>query len=778
MYFNKIHDPANCLFPSRYDARRRRLWVGRHVLELDLEDLGQDVFRLRLRGKAWPVQQSQVAIELPDAGVPSRSKLTLGPLGDLHWSAADGRLWLRSLPGQGFGVSGRAWLFQFELPGVAEYYGMGEKNVGFERSALRTKFWNTDVWADFPMSQVRIGPTDPMYANVPWLILKQQNEYIGLLLNNPGASFLRTPAAVSAAEDRRLWLGAPDGLPELFLLAGPSLAELTEKLQRLVGVTPRPPLWALGHQQCRWGYQSQADLDELARQFRRHAIPNDGLWLDIDYMQGFRVFTVNPEHWPHPRPALRELERQGHPVVAILDPGVKLERGYRVYDEGIRRRCFCLNPEGQPFVGYVWPGHSVFPDFSLERVRAWWAGHVAELAERGFAAAWVDMNDPCTGSMENEDMLFDGGRASHASYHNQYASGMAQATRDGFQQAYPDRRPFVLTRSAFLGTGRHAAVWTGDNCSNYYHLAKCIEVSLNLALCGIPFNGPDVPGFGDDADAALAVAWYKVCFLFPFLRNHSHRSVRRQEPWTFGASSRVIRHYIRLRYKLLPYSYQLFLAQERLGSAILRPLFHDFEDSVELALGQVGDQFLVGSALLQAPIVEPRSTRQVVLPAERWFDARTGAWLRGGRRIVVKCAPLETPLYVRAGSLLPMQVGERKSSASDLSQIELHVFCPSGTRAQLDYRFDDGRSLGYQRGEESHVRFAAETRGTTLYLSAVAQSVGFGPLRVRVVLHAPLDTLVCQHAGRERELASRPCRVRLTGRALRARISRTLTLGA
>jgi alpha-glucosidase len=380
--------------------------------------------------------------------------------------------------------------------------------------------------------------------------------------------------------------------------------------------------------------------------------------------------------------------------------------------------------------------------------------------------------------MENEEMLFDEGRASHASYHNQYASGMAEATRAGFQQAHPDRRPFVLTRSAFIGTARHAAVWTGDNCSNYFHLAKCIEVSLNLALSGLPFNGPDVPGFGDDADAELAVAWYKVCFLFPFLRNHSHRAVRRQEPWTFGARSRVIRHYIRLRYKLLPYLYQLFVAQERSGSAILRPLFHDFEDSAELGLGQVGDQFLVGPALLQAPVVEPGSARRLVLPAERWFDARTGAWLRGGRRLRVQCTPFETPLYVRAGSLLPLQVGERSSNQNDLSEIELHAFCPPGTRAELEYRFDDGRSLRYREGKESVVRFQAEARGQVLRLSAASEALGFGPLRLRVVLHAPLDTLLWEYAGRAREVALRPCRVRLTGRALVARTSRVLTVGA
>jgi len=778
VYFNKIHDPVNCSFPTSFDASRGRLAVGRHSLELDITDHGDDVFRVRVLGSPWPHQYSQARLELPRAAAASLFRLTTGPRGELELAHPSLGCLLRSVPGQSFGVCGQAWLFHFEVPSEAQYYGMGEKGVGFERSGLKTKFWNTDVWADFPMSQVRTGVIDPMYANVPWVILKQGNQYLGLLLNNAGAAFLRTPPAKAPAAERRLWFGAPDGLPELFILVGPSLRALTEKFQRLVGVTPRPPLWALGHQQCRWGYKSQAELDALADQFEKHAIPNDGLWLDIDYMQGFRVFTVSEEHWPNVTGGLARLRGRGYHVVPILDPGVKVDPGYGVYDDGRRRRVFCLNPEGSPFVGYVWPGQSVFPDFSLPRVRKWWARRVSELASLGFSAAWVDMNDPSTGATESADMLFDQGSADHQSYHNQYGCGMAQATRAGFVQAYPEARPFVLTRSAFLGTGRHAAVWTGDNCSNWFHLKKSIEVSLHLALSGIPFNGPDVPGFGDDADAELAVAWYKVCFLFPFLRNHSQKGVREQEPWTFGRSSKVIRRYIRLRYKLLPYLYQLFVAQEACGAAILRPLFYDFDDTTELPLADLADQFLIGPALLQAPLVEPDTfQRSVVLPPGNWFDARNGAWHRGGRAVVVRAAEGETPLYVRAGSLIPMQVGERTRNDNDLRDIELHVFCRPGVKASLDYCFDDGHSVGYARGEQSRIVFDAEVRGGVLHMHARSESAGFGALTVRFILHAPLTELNLTTGGVERRLPLRSAKVHLTGEVLTALTSRAVQIG-
>jgi alpha-glucosidase len=417
---------------------------------LGVERFAGDVFRVCVTGPRWPRSSSQVQLDWPVRDDAGQSALGLGRRGELLLSSSGGAGQLRSVPGEGFGVCGSTWLFHFALPDAAELYGMGEKCIGFERSGVTTRFWNMDVWADFPMSQVEHGEPDPLYASVPWVIVKQGNAYVGLLLNGTGSAFLRASPrpAVGGVASRRLWLGAEDGAPELIVIVGPSLRELTEKLQRLLGVTPRPPLWALGHHQSRWGYESQAQLDALADDFARHRVPNDGLWLDIGYMRGYRVFSVDSKHWPLLESALSRLRARGQRVVPILDPGVKLEQGYDVYDQGRRRRAFCLTPEGQPFVGYVWPGKTVFPDFSLATVRDFWAERVAQLASRGFAGFWLDMNDPSTGASDPGAMLFDRGRQSHASYHNQYASGMARASREGLLRAAPDERPFLLTRSA------------------------------------------------------------------------------------------------------------------------------------------------------------------------------------------------------------------------------------------------------------------------------------------------------------------------------------------
>ena len=295
------------------------------------------------------------------------------------------------------------------------------------------------------------------------------------------------------------------------------------------------------------------------------------------------------------------------------------------------------------------------------------------------------MNDPAVGSTENQDMLFNRGQYLHGTYHNQYAVGMAKATYAGFQQARPDERPFLLTRSGWIGTSNYAAVWTGDNFSNWHHLKNSIQISLNLAFSGIPFNGPDVPGFGDDADAELACAWYKVGFLFPFLRNHSNKGTREQEPWTFGKrATKIIREFIQLRYALLPYLYQLYCEQAEDGRAIMRPLLHDFTDSERLPLTQVDDQFLVGPHILLAPQVEQGTQqRKVVLPKDAWFDTRTGEWLRGGKVVQAPLNAGSTPMYWRNGSIIPMRMNTApEEHRTDLSQLSCIYYY---AKAALNY---------------------------------------------------------------------------------------------
>ena len=748
MYYRKFPHPSNFDYVTALDARGQAR-AGRSRVRLHADRFEGDVFRLRAGGP-WPENPSMAELT-PPRRVPWQRgaiRAEVDRTGALHLADGGGGSILRAPPGRAFGVSGRASIFLFDLRPDDRFYGMGEKLLGLELSGKQSKFWNTDAFADFHWKEVIEDRPDPYYVSIPYLIIRRGAHWIGILLDNPHATFISTGANVKigggqmefGATERAIALGAENGTSDLYILVADSLAALTRKLQSLVGRTPLPPVWALGYHQCRWGYRSADYLRALDRNFRRHEIPCDGLWVDIDYMDAFKVFTFNRHHFPALRKTLEELARRGRKLIPILDPGVKQEPGYSVYDDGRTADVFCRNPQGGEFVGQVWPGDTVFPDFSMTEGRAWWARWVKKFGAPGIRGAWIDMNDPSTGVVQNDAMRFQRGRADHDAHHNQYALGMAMATRAGFAAAHPGRRPFVISRSGCTGISKHAAIWTGDNCSSYHYLRLAIPCSLNLALSGVPFNGPDIGGFSGDASPQLLRDWQKAGFLFPFCRNHTSTGTRNQEPWAYDALTlRVCRHYIRLRYKLRPYLYNLFIRQAAEGEAILRPLFHDFEETPELPLGKIEDQFMIGPAILQAPVLDEKvRTRSLVLPGPAsWWSVLQNRWVTGPRAVRAAPAETQTPLYFRDGQIVPMAEGEPRDNRWNPLAIEAHVFLrrKPGARATFTCTCDDGDTTAHEQGKRSVLEIAAEVRGGELALTTRTLADGFGAGRIRFVLY-------------------------------------------
>ena len=759
MYFNKYPHPANFQFARQ--ARNGRTRLGSTTIEVRMDRFQGDVFRLRLTGSSWGRNPSQAGLTPPPRSARGRVAATLDANLALTLKDEKGHVLLRAPRNMAIGVSGQNSMFLFEHQEGDQFYGMGEKLLGLELSGKQSKFWNTDAFADFYWKSIFEGKVDPYYVSIPYLIIKRGNTYLGLLLDNPHATFINTGADVQAAGGqmklghtklKAVIIGAEQGPSDLYVLVGPSLAELTRKLQSLVGLTPLPPVWSLGYQQCRWGYRSAEDLEGLDRKFRALGIPCDGLWLDIDYMDAYKVFTFKKELFPDLKGTLKSLAARGRKVVPIIDPGVKKLKGYPVYDDGRRKGVFCRNAQGQEFIGLVWPGETAFPDFSLPEARAWWADLVKDFARQGIRGAWIDMNDPSTGSVQNDAMLFNRGKAAHDTFHNQYGSGMAVATRAGFEAGHPGKRAFVISRSAYTGVSRHSAIWTGDNCANYENLRIAIPTSINLALSGVPFNGPDIGGFAGNATAALMCDWQKAGFLFPFCRNHSSCDSIRKEPWVFGSATlKVLTHYIRLRYKLRPYLYQLFQQQAACGEAILRPLFYDFPDRAEWPLGKIDDQFMVGPSILQAPIVQEKATsREVVLPGDdAWWSAMDTRWIKAPRRIKVAPKALQTPLYVREGAIVPMTPGEPRNNAYDGSKVEFHLFLRRAARpaSTYTYTWDDGDTLAYQRGKRSELQVTAQVRGGTLYIETKETASACGKARPGFVVYDRFQKVVIN--GRE-----------------------------
>jgi len=797
---HKIPHPGNFVFVERVSGDEAV--AGNTSLGLEVHDLGSDVFRLS-------------SVDAASTRGPRLAHLSAGDGGPSSYQAeldAHGKFTLRPQPGQvgpelsgapagSVGVCGASWMLRLVSDASDRFFGMGEKWGRLEKSGLKSQFWNTDVWADYSPEQIGRAEVDACYASIPYLVIERAGSFFGVLLDTTRRAFMATNPVLSlTGEDPfgpghglgagrptgQLYLGAASGPISAYFLVGPSLRELTKKLQRLVGTTPRPPLWALGHHQSRWGYGERADLLELDQKFAEHGIPCDGLWLDIDYLDGYRVFTTRPEALPEldGRFDWGALGARRRRVVPILDPGVKVDPGYRVYEQGLAGNHFCLGPSGRPYVGIVWPGEVHFPDFSQEETRAFWENEVAALAKKGFHAFWVDMNDPSTGPVEAESMLFSQGRDPHEAFHNEYALGMAKATRAGLLAARPDERPFVLTRSASLGIAQEAAVWTGDNVSSFRHLAGALPTSINLALSGVPFNGPDVPGFGGDATDELAVRFYQATFLFPFLRNHSVKGSRRQEPWAFSKKTlRRLRHLIRLRYRFLPYLYQLFIAQEKDGQPIVAPAFIDETSQPDWHVRE--DQFALGQVLVAPVVVEAARRRSLRLPHGDFYCLRTGKWHEGHQVLDVRVPLAEVPLFVRAGTLLPL-APEATVLAEDggapvgdqlVREFDVHVFLRPGDSGVLRYVQDDGQSLGYQEGAERVVEFRAERQGTTVTVAIEAaprhdRAVPLPPLRVRWVLHGGA-TRLRDAAGPRLVRAERE---QMTGGALPVHISDPLSV--
>ena len=720
-------------------------WSGPGVhLRIDCADIFAGCLRLRFHNAAVadPRQHSDAVLPEWRVGQPVAPRLegvtAVFPTatGRVELDASQLRLDLAGLAlatvAGGVGACGEALQLNFDMTAADGCYGFGERTKRLNKQGDRVDCLTVDVVAVFRHTYAR-DDYDPTYVAIPFAILKSGERFLGLFFDNPGR------AIMDAGQHPPGQFGYQSlgGNTDVYALAGSSLPEVVRRYATLTGRGPLPPLWALGYHQCRWSYRSEAELRELVARFTAADVPVSALWYDIDYMDGFRLFTWDHAEFPDPPALNRDLQAAGIHAVTIVDPGVKREPGYAVYDEGRERAAFCQTASGREYVGKVWPGDTVFPDFTLETTRDWWAGRLADfLRDSAVDGVWLDMNDPATGYSRTEEMRFQHGAIPHDRYHNQYAHFMAMASRAACDRLDPDGRPFLLTRSACAGTQRHSAVWTGDNASNWKHLRMALPCSLNLSLSGVAFNGPDVGGFMEDANPELLVRWHQACCLFPFFRNHSIRHSRYQEPWQFGPEPlAAMRGAIRTRYRLLPYLYQCFFAHWRDGDPIIRPLLYHYSGPEYTDLD---DQYLLGDALLVAPILHgegqgPESIRHGVkyqerpvrLPPGGWFDLNRGAWVEGNRVLTYAAALDELPLFVRDGAVLPYYAGPLRNGVMDLSAVELHLFCHDRP-TRSDYVVDDRETRHYQTGAYGVARITAEIDGARLRV-AITETGAYPP---------------------------------------------------
>lgn len=631
------------------------------------------------------------------------------------------------------GVPDMAVSVMKKLEEGTNFYGLGEKTGPLNKRGYFYRMWNTDN------PQPHTENFETLYKSIPFLIAQRGPVAYGLFFDNSYESYFDMGKENSAY----FYFGAKDGNLDYYFIYGPSIKEVVGGYTSLTGRTPLPQLWALGYQQCRWSYAPKERLMDVAARFRKEHIPCDVLYLDIDYMDGYRVFTYDRKRFAGFKEMIRQLREDGFKVVTIIDPGVKKDTGYAVYEEGLENGYFITDPDGIPYVNAVWPGDALFPDFSNAKVRDWWADKQKFLIENGVAGVWNDMNEPASFHGPLPDNLRfnnDGYRTDHAEMHNVYGHYMARAAYEGFRRHDGGRRPFVITRACYAGTQKYSTAWTGDNQSLWEHLRMSIPQLLNLGLSGFAYAGSDVGGFGFDCTPELLSRWVQVGCFTPLFRNHAAYGTRSQEPWAFDEQTKGInRKYIELRYTLLPYLYDVLREGEQTGLPVMRPLVLEFQD--DPAVTDINDEFLCGSALLVAPVVQQgQRARAVYLPkGANWVDFWTNEKFSGGQYIL-RDAPLDLcPIYVKEGSILPRWPAREYVGGQADDVLELDVYPPAaGEHASYTHVTDDGETFAYREGAYNRYEITAEPKedGTTaLHVSKAHMGCGGGyrTLHVRCI---------------------------------------------
>ncbi|MDP2317057.1 MAG: glycoside hydrolase family 31 protein [Pseudomonadota bacterium] len=611
-------------------------------------------------------------------------------------------------------------------------YGLGERTGALDRVGRSLTCWNTDA---YDAAEGGWGPTaDPLYQCIPFYVSKRGSGAMGVFTDNTRLSTWD----IGAADPDLYTMTVASGPILQYLVAGPTFADVMGRYTTLTGRAPLPPRWSLGFHQSRWGWSPDTAVTDVVDGFRSRDLPLDAVWLDIQHMDGFRSWTWDPTAFPDPAGLVDTLAADGVRAVSIVDPGIKVDPGWSIYDEGLAEGYF-LELSGEPWVGEVWPGDSVFPDFTDSDVRAWWGGLAATDLGYGIAGFWLDMNEPSefTEGTVPDSVAANGERVttSMAEVHNVYALTEAQATYAGMLAAAPDQRPFLLTRAGYAGIQRYAAAWTGDAPSTWDSLAGTLPMLLGMGLSGEAWVGSDVGGYSGGASGELYARWMQVGALSPFFRAHLVEGVADQYPWSFGTEVEDIsRSALELRSSLLPYFYSLAWTASQSGVPPLTPLVWEWPG--DDAVANLGDEALLGPWLLVAPILtEGASSREVYLPEGRWFAFETGVIYDGPTTVTLTALPLAAlPLFVREGAIVPRGPVMAWGDAAPLDPLTLEVW-PAAEASTFTVYEDAGDGFAYEDGAYAATTWTLEGTATGATLSSEREGTYVPPdrtVRVRV----------------------------------------------
>ena len=662
-----------------------------------------------------------------------------------------GHVIVEELPGRPTEYHGSSFRVYMKSAEDEHYFGLGDKPGPLDRRNHAFTDWNTDAfgWQE---------STDPIYKSIPFFITFHRGVSAGIFLDNTWRSSFDFNKEYRDAYS----FGSEGGPLDYYILYGPEPKTVVQSWAWLVGKTPLPPMWSLGYQQSRYSYFPESEVRRIASRLRSEHIPTDVIWLDIDFQLKNRPFTVDPERFPHFDQMIQDFKAEHLRTVVIADLHVAdlPNSGYKPYDQGKAGDHFVKNPDGSDFVGTVWPGKSVFPDFTRKVTRDWYGTLYSDFTSKGVAGIWNDMNEPALFDVPSKTMPddvqhridepgFATRTTSHLEVHNIFGMQNTRATFDGLRKLEPNRRPFVMTRASYAGGHRYAATWTGDNSSNWFHLRQTIPQLLNLGLSGFSMSGADVGGFAYTPQPELLTRWIELGAFQPIDRDHTAAGTGPQEPWENGTPEdlNLRRRYIEERYRLMPYLYTTAEEMSRTGLPIMRPMFLEFPEEAsgrQVVDPAIDNNFMLGSDLLvaESPYPDIMDNFAVALPPVGWYNYWTGASVAGsiGRRNPEKNQvqseevriqrSLDTlPVFVRAGAIIPEQPLVQSTDEKPQGPLTLRVYPPSGFNRDCkgSLYLDDGVSYDFQKGAFLREQFTCRLSAQGIIVAITPPEGNFAP---------------------------------------------------